>query len=61
MVTFHSSEPLTIKINDILEGNVHKTACNILIDNFFTNAEEDDSGKLSNPFFLVKTIYLLSL
>jgi calpain-15 len=47
VVTFHSSEPLTIKINDILEGNVHKTAGNILIDNFFSEGG-DNSGRSYN-------------
>jgi hypothetical protein len=39
VVTFHSSEPLTVTIHDVNEGDMHKTASNMYMDKLL----EDDS------------------
>ena len=41
VITFHSSEPLAVKINDILEGNMHMTASQIFIDHAFEEESEN--------------------
>lgn len=39
VITFHSIEPMNITIEDILQGNMHKTATNILINHLISEDE----------------------
>lgn len=41
VITFQAEEPMTLKINDILEGNMHKTATNIFIDHLFEEGHDN--------------------
>jgi calpain-15 len=41
VITFHSSESISVKIKDILDGNMHLTASKIFMDYHMENSEEN--------------------
>lgn len=41
VVSFHSNSSLNVKINDILEGNMHKASLGILMDHYYDEEHED--------------------
>ena len=46
VVTFQADEPLDIKINDILDGNMHKSAMNMYLNHLYESEEAQvDSSK----------------
>lgn len=49
VITFQADDELTVKINDILDGDMNKTASNILMEHLMEenqeDIEEDDSNE----------------
>ena len=42
VITFQADESLKIKIHDILDGDMNKTACNIFMDSLCSNKDNED-------------------
>lgn len=56
VITFHAEEALSVKIHDILEGNMHKTATDLFIDHLIKEGGEDieEDNETSEDIRIVK-------
>lgn len=41
VISFHSNQKLSVKIKDILDGNMHKSSLGILLDHYYDEEHED--------------------